>query len=1041
MSSTASSSRSGPAATGRNASSHTSSSKSDHPHSFTGQLVPPSEVSHYSGSSTTELWTPSSSEDEIVDLSPEPREILGHSDTRRTSASTARSLLSDLHLRGSVERTRENSLTDREERAQSLGLSPSGTISTYADLHNATPTPRPRPSVDQPLNSSLQRLLQWSPSPSVATRLQNLELEGNEAESDGEVSPAVSEGEEEGGEMDHDSDHERESNPLYDVRQERLPRARIYNNRLQNALRDVKNQFTKLKNTMRNSPLAQDESSDFYALYEQVKNFSRFEYPETRTVGFIGDSGVGKSSLINSLLDQEGLARSSGDGAACTCVVTEFRNVDQNHQHPFTIEVDYMNENEVKELLEELLRSFRQYYTDAYREVTDVEEQQQIRETSTRAWETLHSLFRNQPGLTHEYLSDEADGAEAAILRHLEEWAKAGFIHRPGGADALQYSVTANDLDECRDLLDALTTDPPNEDRPAIWPFIKLIRVYLRSPILRTGLILADLPGFRDLNFARVRATERYLRHSCDEVFIVTKISRCVTDQSIPDIIRRCDADQLLRIVCTRSEDVNPDETARSSPPNVKEHIKQLRRGIQNLNRDIAATRSRRHRATEAEDMRLAVKESRLRDEKENSELELLRFLIERRNEQVTESLREKYTDADRVFCVSNRLYSEHREDGRERAEAYIGLSGVRELRRYCQSVPAEAQFRATEAFLKHRAPTLLRSLNQWALAGSDQVTAERAATLRQVLTECEEMFRQRLTSRHSDISRVQRGLEEQFATSITNIIHNRQDYWRDGAVAISREWAGWHHTSYAAFCRKYGTWTTKAVGSRCWNDEILEEAREELQGRWESVVDWVESQEAEFEEATADLFQSIRDLLEEHVNLAPQALENLLTNMELREHCILDIVHDSLEALIDNTTEIQKDALRGHDSSYIADLMHNTYAACNRQSGNGSHRRRTSIMHEHLMYSRLFTNLSRTIETEHNTMVRATFQALKQNIQQEVDNIARDLRAVVAAEGEVTEAGQSPALARTLRKKINKINRVLDKAKRIVEEVRNSEE
>lgn len=74
---------------------------------------------------------------------------------------------------------------------------------------------------------------------------------------------------------------------------------------------------------------------------------------------------------------------------------------------------------------------------------------------------------------------------------------------------------------------------------------------------------------------------------------------------------------------------------------------------------------------------------------------------------------------------------------------------------------------------------------------------------------------------------------------------------------------------TYAAFCRNYGTWSTKAVGSRCWNDEILEQAREELQGRWESVVDWVELQKTQLEEATADLFQSICDLLKgEHLSL-----------------------------------------------------------------------------------------------------------------------------------------------------------------------------
>lgn len=96
-------------------------------------------------------------------------------------------------------------------------------------------------------------------------------------------------------------------------------------------------------------------------------------------------------------------------------------------------------------------------------------------------------------------------------------------------------------------------------------------RVYLPSPILRTGLVLADLPGlcfkfflllhvlncntgFRDLNYARVRATDRYLKHSCNEVFVVTTISRCVTDQSIDEIKSRCNEGQPIRIVCTRSE-------------------------------------------------------------------------------------------------------------------------------------------------------------------------------------------------------------------------------------------------------------------------------------------------------------------------------------------------------------------------------------------------------------------------------------------------------------------------------------------------------
>jgi hypothetical protein len=82
--------------------------------------------------------------------------------------------------------------------------------------------------------------------------------------------------------------------------------------------------------------------------------------------------------------------------------------------------------------------------------------------------------------------------------------------------------------------------------------------------------VLADLPGMRlhwmdlglantvegfsDLNFARVRATERYLSHSCDEVFVVVDIARACTNASILDIMRRCRDDQPRRIICTKSE-------------------------------------------------------------------------------------------------------------------------------------------------------------------------------------------------------------------------------------------------------------------------------------------------------------------------------------------------------------------------------------------------------------------------------------------------------------------------------------------------------
>lgn len=93
-----------------------------------------------------------------------------------------------------------------------------------------------------------------------------------------------------------------------------------------------------------------------------------------------------------------------------------------------------------------------------------------------------------------------------------------------------------------------------------------------------------------------------------------------------------------------------------------------------------------------------------------------------------------KYQPDVKIFYVSSKLYSDHHGDYKERNAEYIRLSGIPELRRYCQSIPAEAQLRATSAFLKNRVPAILGSLNQWVLAASNSVTVERAATLCLVL-------------------------------------------------------------------------------------------------------------------------------------------------------------------------------------------------------------------------------------------------------------------------------------------------------------------
>lgn len=117
-------------------------------------------------------------------------------------------------------------------------------------------------------------------------------------------------------------------------------------------------------------------------------------------------------------------------------------------------------------------------------------------------------------------------------------------------------------------------------------------------------------------------------------------------------------------------------------------------------------------------------------------------FLIQNRNRRITEELRRNGRDI-RIFCVSNDMYSNNRRDTMPHSEDYFNLSGIPELRRYCQLVPAEARFLFVVSLLQNRVPAVLGSIKQWALAGLDNVTAEKALTLRHVLSNIELGFQE----------------------------------------------------------------------------------------------------------------------------------------------------------------------------------------------------------------------------------------------------------------------------------------------------------
>jgi hypothetical protein len=263
--------------------------------------------------------------------------------------------------------------------------------------------------------------------------------------------------------------------PRHEASSEPPPESRFHQPEFQEAFLSAKRLMSDLSDVLSSNQLHHEPDSTMKRLYDEARELSAFVCPDTRTVGFVGDSGVGKSSLINSLLDIRGLARTSASGAACTCVVTEYC---YGEGDGFEVQVEYFDREELEKQIAELLGSYRHFHLS---EELSEEEVGVYGEWANVAEDTFRAMFRGRIGDVGSVLlggrdgRDEDEGAaegsegEERVLRKLMSW-----------VDDMPHSTTASetfeDAESCSQRLMELTSDLGSVDEAALWPFIRKIR-------------------------------------------------------------------------------------------------------------------------------------------------------------------------------------------------------------------------------------------------------------------------------------------------------------------------------------------------------------------------------------------------------------------------------------------------------------------------------------------------------------------------------------------------------------------------------------
>ena len=219
-------------------------------------------------------------------------------------------------------------------------------------------------------------------------------------------------------------------------------------------------------------------------LLQKSLNGHKLEYPKPRIVGLMGDSGVGKSSLINSLLDVPDIALSGANGEACTNVITEYQQALPSQKTPFMAEITLEEQVTVRRMLETHLGHYYSYL-HPLTETLDQEAIDELNAHVSTALEILQGLFANREEFsneerTREYLGRAQSASDPKMLDQLCAWIQASISKYGAEGGIIRRSAYAPDelaneierfVKSCKHLLD--------EDDchvPSLWPLVRTVR-------------------------------------------------------------------------------------------------------------------------------------------------------------------------------------------------------------------------------------------------------------------------------------------------------------------------------------------------------------------------------------------------------------------------------------------------------------------------------------------------------------------------------------------------------------------------------------
>ncbi|GJC95569.1 tat pathway signal sequence [Colletotrichum higginsianum] len=290
----------------------------------------------------------------------------------------------------------------------------------------------------------------------------------------------------------------------------------------------------------------------------------RAEYKMPRfVIGVLGDTGSGKSSLINAVLDEERVVPTNCM-RACTAVITEISwNTNEDPAKKYRAEIEFITQAEWTTEVIALHRDILDLNGNLSPDIRNIDSDAGI------AYAVLRAVY---PKHTDQQFRETDPFVLANFVKVREVIGKTQVVEEAECGSFYSKIQSFVDSEEKHSKNAAEPANKaPHEQTMAFWPLIKVVRIFLKSEVVSSGVVLVDLPGGRDSNATRAAVAAKYVKE-CSRLWVVAPITRAVDDKTAKTLLGDHFKQQLkydgaynnITFICTKADDISLDEAAPS---------------------------------------------------------------------------------------------------------------------------------------------------------------------------------------------------------------------------------------------------------------------------------------------------------------------------------------------------------------------------------------------------------------------------------------------------------------------------------------------